>query len=127
VLLVEDDPATQDMLARWMERDGWAVRTAAHGGEALTSIAEERPALVILDLLMPQMDGFELLERLEADPELSTIPVVVLTSRDLDAAELQRLQRRALAVLQKGTHLREEVLRTVQRIHEPLPTTTTTP
>jgi signal transduction histidine kinase/CheY-like chemotaxis protein len=109
-LVVEDDPATREMLERWLARDGWAVAAATDGHAALELLARTRPALLILDLLMPGMDGFELIERLEQEA-FRDIPVVVLTSRDLSAAERARLETRARAILFKGTHLRDEVVR----------------
>jgi len=118
-LVVEDDPATREMLERWLARDGWAVTAAHDGNAALDILSRTRPALVILDLLMPGMDGFQLIEQLEQEA-LREIPVVVLTSRDLTAAERERLESRARAVLFKGTHLRDEVLRTVEGFRTPL-------
>ena len=90
VLVVDDDPeARNDHAALAAEGlPGVTVRTAADGEEALAAMAGEIPGLVLLDLVMPRMDGFALLERMRADPRLRRVPVVVLTNKLLDADDV---------------------------------------
>jgi two-component system alkaline phosphatase synthesis response regulator PhoP/two-component system response regulator VicR len=84
VLVVDDDPQIVRVVEINLTQEGHAVRTAADGEEALAAVAQERPDLIILDVMMPRMDGFETLKRLKADPALAEIPVIMLTARAQD-------------------------------------------
>lgn len=99
-LVVDDDPAARELLVRLLE--GWRVREAEDGLQALERLKEEKSELILTDLLMPRMDGFELSQRLREDPELATIPVIVVTSKDLSAEELRELEGSDRTVLRKG-------------------------
>jgi signal transduction histidine kinase/DNA-binding response OmpR family regulator len=102
VLVVDDDPATRDWVERNLRRDGWSVVLAANGRLALDALASRSPEVILLDLLMPEMDGFEFLDELRRRPEWRQIPVIVLTCKDLTAEDRQRLNRGVARVLQKG-------------------------
>jgi CheY-like chemotaxis protein len=115
VLIVEDDPATREMLQRMLEREGFAVAEAADGRAGLERLAEHRPSLILLDLLMPQMNGFEFLAELQARPEWRSIPVVVVTAKDLTAEEHDRLSGSVAEVLRKGAYTREHLLSEVRQ------------
>lgn len=80
LLVVEDEPALQKVLAMRLGLEGFEVRTASDGVEALEMIRAERPDLVLTDLMMPEMDGVELTRRIKGDAELKGIPVLVLTA-----------------------------------------------
>ncbi len=116
VLVVDDDPAMRDMLRRSLEKDGLAVLEAEHGRAALAEIARRRPALILLDLTMPVMDGFEFLRELRATPDGRAIPVVVLTARDLTPEDCQRLQGQVAHVLGKGAYSRDALLQEVREL-----------
>jgi CheY-like chemotaxis protein len=116
VLLVEDDPATREVLHRTLARQKWKVSEAGNGLAALESVSLHKPALILLDLMMPEMDGFEFLEELRANPAWREIPVVILTSKDLGADEQSRLQGKVERILQKGAYTREALLREVKGI-----------
>jgi len=118
ILLVEDDPDAQELSRRILERDGWNVLVAGHGREALEIIHQHRPALVILDLMMPVMDGFSLVEVMQADPDLSSIPILVLTSKTLSPDDHRRINGRVREVLAKGDH-RSDLLHAIHRITSP--------
>jgi signal transduction histidine kinase/CheY-like chemotaxis protein len=105
ILIADDDANLRDLLARELQAAGFRTRTARDGAEALESLFRERPAAVVLDLLMPEPDGFEVLYRLRADPALRSLPVVVLTGRDLTAADYARLNGSAQRILRKGADL----------------------
>jgi len=90
ILVVDDDLASNDLARRLLERDGWRIRTASNGREALRSVQEQLPALIVLDLMMPEMDGFSFSETLRTDPRLSQIPIVVLTSKSLTPEDHRR-------------------------------------
>ena len=107
ILVVDDDPDARARLRSVLERDGWTVSEAGNGCEALTLVMKAPPQLILLDLTMPVMDGFAFLHELRLRPGCANIPVVVLTARDLDADERQRLDG-AERVLAKGqTNLRQ--------------------
>jgi signal transduction histidine kinase/CheY-like chemotaxis protein len=115
VLVVEDDPDARAMLRRMLERDGCTVIEAPNGREALAILATTRPSLVILDLMMPLMDGFAFVEQLRRHPEGAGIPVVVLTAKDLTDEDRERLQG-VDNVLRKGSASREDLLVEVRRV-----------
>jgi hypothetical protein len=116
ILVVEDDPVSRAMVCRMLEREGWRVRVAENGRVGLARIAEERPHLVVLDLMMPEMDGFQFAAALRRQTQGAPIPVVVLTARDLSAADRQMLNGSVEAVLHKGGYNRETLLAHVREL-----------
>jgi PAS domain S-box-containing protein len=116
ILLVEDDAATRDMLRRALEREGWAVVEAENGRVALERVAEAIPALILLDLMMPEMDGFQFLDALRADERRRSIPVAVITAKDVTVGERERLADQVERILQKGAYAREELLAEIRRL-----------
>jgi CheY-like chemotaxis protein len=87
---------------------------AADGEGALAAIAERPPDAIVLDLVMPGVDGFEVLERLQADPATRTVPVIVLTAKRLSTEERERLRRRAVSLLEKSVYSAAELRRLVE-------------
>ena len=114
VLVVDDDPDQRAMMRRALERDGHEVLEAADGHAALALMTERPPDLVVLDLVMPGMDGFELLEALQHRLPLRDVPIVVVSGKDLCEAERERLARSVEAVLAKGGD-GTDVIATVRR------------
>jgi PAS domain S-box-containing protein len=110
ILVVEDDSTTRDLLRRLLEREGWVVVEADNGETALGRISERRPDVILLDLMMPRMDGFELIGALRSTTLWRTIPIVVLTAMDLTAADRLRLNGYVERVLQKGAYHHDELL-----------------
>jgi signal transduction histidine kinase/CheY-like chemotaxis protein len=102
VLLVEDNPATREVTRAMLEKEGWKVTEAENGLVALDCLERERPSLILLDLMMPEMDGFEFTVRMRRHPEWRSIPIVVLTARDLSGDERRRLNSCVTTVLQKA-------------------------
>ncbi len=102
LLVVEDDDGNAELLGRLLERAGWSVDRARNGREALERIAVSRPTLVLLDLMMPEMDGLEFVEQLRRNPVAAAIPVVVLTAKSLSPEDQARLNGRVSDVLSKG-------------------------
>ena len=80
ILLVEDNELNRDMLSRRLIRRGYEVVLAVDGEEALTSAAREQPDLILMDMSLPKVDGWEATRRLKADPSLGAIPVIALTA-----------------------------------------------
>jgi hypothetical protein len=103
LLVVEDEPANAEWMRKLLERRGWLVVHAVNGHEALAEIAHVRPSLILLDLMMPEMDGLQFLERLRLNPLAASIPVVVLTAKDLTPEDHRRLHGRVADVLSKGS------------------------
>jgi len=84
ILVVDDDPHIVRVVEINLTQEGHQVRTAADGEAALAAVAQEPPDLLILDVMMPKLDGFETLKRLRADPAAAEIPVIMLTARAQD-------------------------------------------
>ena len=116
VLVVEDDPATREMMRRTLEKDGWSVVEAENGRIGLERVAESRPSLILLDLMMPEMDGFEFVSHLQADSANRSIPIVVVTAKDTTEEERKALKGHVQAVLQKGEHSRDGLLEQIRAL-----------
>ncbi len=114
VLVIDDDPPTREMLRRMLEREGFRVAEAGDGRAGLERVAEHLPSLVLLDLLMPGLDGFGFLAELQTRSEWRAIPVVVVTAKDLSAEEQAMLSGRVAEVLRKGAYTRERLLAEVR-------------
>jgi PAS domain S-box-containing protein len=115
ILVVDDDPELRRRLRGLLEKNGWVVDEAADGREALDRLAD-RPSLVLLDLLMPVVDGFEFLAEFRQREESRSIPVIVLTARDLADADRDRLRGSVEAVLQKGALGSDQLLAEVAAV-----------
>ena len=102
VLVVEDDPATRFTMRRALLGFGCRVRVAENGRRGLDDLARVRPDLILLDLMMPEMDGFEFLAELRKRPELDDVPVVVVTAADLTQVDRRRLNGGVERILQKA-------------------------
>ncbi len=114
VLVVDDDPSSRQLLAELVGEYGFRVVEASNGAEGLAQIARSKPDLVLLDLMMPVMDGLAFLSRLRKNPEHRHLPVIVVSAKDLTLNELKRLDDQVLAVLAKGDSL-DEALNDVMR------------
>jgi CheY-like chemotaxis protein len=102
VLVVDDDPDVRERMTTLLTREGWRVTSAENGRAGLEAVGARKPGLVLLDLMMPEMDGFGFLRELRARPDWRDIPVVVLTAKDVTADDRRRLAGQADQVLQKG-------------------------
>jgi len=114
VLMVEDDPATRELTRAILEKEGWMVSEAENGRAALVCMERERPSLILLDLMMPEMDGFEFADRVRQHPEWRSIPIVVLTAKDLTAEERRRLNGSVETILRKAGNSRTALLNQVR-------------
>jgi CheY-like chemotaxis protein len=103
VLVVDDDPVSVRSLRGMLEKEGCRVDEAPDGRHALQRVAESRPALILLDLMMPHMDGFEFAAELHANPEWRSIPVAVMTAKDITEEDRRRLNGYVTKVLRKGS------------------------
>ncbi|MCK8786691.1 response regulator [Roseomonas sp. NAR14] len=103
VLVVDDDADARERMRFMLEREGWEVGEAADGRAALEAVAGAMPSLILLDLMMPVMDGFAFLKALRARPDGGDVPVVVLTAKDVTPEERSSLERQADRLIQKGS------------------------
>jgi CheY-like chemotaxis protein len=110
VLVVEDDAGTRDMLRRTLEREGWSVDEAPNGRAGLARVAARAPSLILLDLMMPEMDGFAFVDALRRNEAWREVPVIVVTAKELTDEERQRLNGHVERVIQKGRQSRQELL-----------------
>ncbi len=113
ILIVEDDQSLRTLLHRNLDQAGWEAIEAQDGRIALAQIAKRRPCLILLDLILPELDGIQMIDELHATPEGQSIPIIVLTAKDLTPIEHQRLNGSVAQILQKGTYSSEELLRNI--------------
>jgi len=116
VLVVDDDAEVRQLLRRMLESEGFAVVEAENGRVALERLRGEPPSLILLDLMMPEMDGFEFVAELRRDEGWRAIPVVVITARDLSRDDRERLNGHVEKILQKGTYDRDQLLAEVREL-----------
>jgi CheY-like chemotaxis protein len=116
VLVVDDDAEVRQLLRRMLESEGFAVVEAENGRVALERLRGESPSLILLDLMMPEMDGFEFVAELRRHEGWRAIPVVVITARDLSRDDRERLNGHVEKILQKGTYDRDHLLAEVREL-----------
>jgi CheY-like chemotaxis protein len=116
VLMVEDDGTQRERLRGWLEEEQWVVEEAANGRDALALLRDARPDVILLDLMMPEMDGFAVVAALQKEPRWRDIPVVVVTARDLDTADRERLNSGVQSVLVKETFRPVELVERIRRL-----------
>jgi DNA-binding response OmpR family regulator len=116
ILLVEDDTLTRDMVRRTLEKEGWLVVEARNGREGLERVHDCVPQLILLDLMMPEMDGFRFVSELRNNSAWRTIPIIVVTAMDLTREDRLRLNGYVEHVLQKGAYNHEELLHEVCKL-----------
>jgi YesN/AraC family two-component response regulator len=118
ILIVDDDPQVcelyQDVLAKGLP--DYPVRMANDGASALSIMAQETPSLVILDLMMPEVDGFDVLDQMRADPKIRRVPVLIMSSKVLTLDDVKRLEQHALVTFQsKGILSEAEIITSLHR------------
>jgi signal transduction histidine kinase/DNA-binding LacI/PurR family transcriptional regulator/CheY-like chemotaxis protein len=115
VLVVDDDKNARHVMRSMLHNTGYQIREAANGTEALASVAEQLPDLLILDLMMPEVDGFEVLSQLRADPRYAELPIIIVTAKDLSFEERRWLLERSQVCIQKSTLTQDEFINYVRR------------
>jgi signal transduction histidine kinase/CheY-like chemotaxis protein len=125
VLLVEDDAVQRERMRGWLEGPQWTVREAANGREALDRLKEGKPDVILLDLMMPEMDGFAVVATLQKETGWRDIPVIVITSLDLDAKDRARLNAGVQLVLVKERFRPADLVERIRRlVHSKSPVST---
>lgn len=117
ILLVEDDPLMVRMYQRKLLNDGYEVEVAVNGEEGLVHVRSFRPDMVLLDIMMPKLNGLQVLERLKADPTTAHVPIVILTNLGGSEADIERgLELGAVAYLVKSAYRPDEVIAKVKEV-----------
>lgn len=119
ILVIDDDPSACKIMEATLTGLGYQPIFRPNGALGLSAVVEERPAAVVLDLLMPEMDGFEFLERMRFVHNAEFIPIFVWTVKDLTASERSTLRSSAQAIVQKGRNGVETLLEEIQRLCSP--------
>jgi signal transduction histidine kinase/CheY-like chemotaxis protein len=114
ILVVEDDPSVREIIARVLEKEGCEVEQAVDGLDGLDRVKISKPDLIVLDLTMPRMDGFQFLTELRKNTAWSAIPVIIVTAMDLTPEDHQRLNGHVNQVLQKGAYKQDQLLAEVR-------------
>jgi CheY-like chemotaxis protein len=114
VLVVDDDAALRELLRRILEGAGYTVVEAENGRVALERLRTMAPGVILLDLMMPEMDGFEVVAEMRRHEAWRTIPIVVVTAKELTAEDRQRLNGYVERILQKGAYTRDTLLTEVR-------------
>jgi len=116
-VVVDDDPLINELLEAMLHRPEYDVTSVVNGLDAIEIVRREQPDIVVLDLMLPRVDGFDVLEQLRADPATHDVPVIVLTGKVLSDGEWERLKAAAQIVIMKNDLTRErlfDALRSVQ-------------
>lgn len=117
VVIIDDDLAISQMYRMKLEKDGFGVELANNGVTGLALVAESRPDMVLLDLIMPEMNGAEVLRRLKMDADLQDIPVIILTNTGAEESIQELLEMGAKAYIIKANETPTQV---VEKIHQVL-------
>jgi threonine synthase len=111
IAIIEDDPQATRLLRRILQTRGeYRICEARDGAEGLEMVRRERPDVILLDLMMPGMDGFAVLDALKGDKDVSEVPVIVITAKELTVAERERLSGQTDKLMQKGSFTDDELL-----------------
>jgi signal transduction histidine kinase/CheY-like chemotaxis protein len=116
ILVIDDDGIMRESVRRALEQDRWKVTEAENGKVGLERLDEQLPDVIMLDLMMPEMDGFEFLATMRRNPDWREIPVLVVTAKDLSSDEHTRLQGDVERVMQKNASELDELLRELSRV-----------
>ncbi|WP_409564551.1 response regulator [Methylobacterium sp. J-088] len=120
VLVVDDDADARARVCGVLSRDGWRTAEAEDGCRGLDAVGAERPCLILLDLMMPEMDGFAFLRALRAQPEWAHLPVIVLTAKDVSGEDRKRLAGQADRIIRKGQLSLDDLAAAVRQVLVPV-------
>ena len=115
ILVIDDDPGACKIIGAMLTQLGYQAVCAKNGVEGLSALKDERPSAIVLDLLMPEMDGFEFLERLRDLRDVAPVPIIVWTVTDLAPDERAKLRASVQAIIQKSRHRVKDLLDEIER------------
>lgn len=118
VLIVEDSPVQAQKLRLTLEEEGWRVLWAADGQEGLDAARREKPDVIVLDIQLPTLNGFQVARGLKADPKTADIPIIMLTTRDNALDALTGLEAGAIDYVPKDAFAEAVVLETIRQLRE---------
>ena len=113
-MVVDDDPLNRDVLRNMLEKEAWQVVEAENGAKALEMLESQHPQLILLDLMMPEIDGFEVARRIQQHPEWQKIPIIVVTAKDITQADRERLNGCVSTILQKGSYDKDNLMKQIR-------------
>jgi DNA-binding response OmpR family regulator len=116
ILVVEDDSGIREMLCRQLKKQNWDVIEAENGIQALMKLNDHSPAIIISDLMMPEMDGFELVHQLRQHGQWQAIPIIILTAKEITAEEQQKLNGGVIKIFEKGSYQSSDLLAEVNNL-----------
>ncbi len=116
ILVVEDDATNRGALCRILKREGWNVVEAVDGGAAMNILETDQPGLILLDLVLPEVDGFDFLSQLGQNGHGHDIPIIVLTAKELSTEERQLLREKVDCVFQKGNYSRNDLIEKIRSL-----------
>lgn len=116
VLIIEDDATACEMMSKMLKKEGYAVAVAHNGREALRQLESRVPGLVLLDLMMPEMDGFQFVNELRKHPSYLSIPIVVVTAKTITSEDRLKLTGYVKQIIQKGSYDHKQLLTDIRRL-----------
>jgi PAS domain S-box-containing protein len=116
VLIIDDDAAARARLKSLLQRAGWPVSEAANGRQGIEKIEQTEPCAILLDLMMPELDGFGFLNELRKLDNRRHVPVIILTAKDLTKSDLAKLEGQTARIIQKGTMSLRDVLKEIEEV-----------
>jgi CheY-like chemotaxis protein len=116
ILVVDDDPGIADMLGQILPASDYKLTSALDGFAAIESVQKSRPDLILLDLVMPNLDGFGVIEKLRADPLLNDLPVIVISAKELSASESNQLKKSVAMIMKKQEFQGEKLMVAINNV-----------
>lgn len=120
VLIVDDDHKSVELLNTILRAEGYDVLTASGGREGIEKAFHHKPDLILLDLMMPEVSGFDVVDKLRMSPETNTIPIIVVTSKDLTPSDKEKLNHCVSLVVKKGMYSNERFLSDIAALRKHL-------
>ncbi len=119
VLLIDDEPQSLDLLTHMLEPEGFDVLRGEGGAAGILLAPQEHPDVILLDLMMPDVNGFEVVRRLKDDQQTQSIPILIVTAKDLTLQEKEMLHDQVVSVLSKGGYQKSELLNWLEEVKSP--------
>ena len=117
-LIIEDDPKALAMIRKSLMTEGYNILTSPDGKEGIETAKKDAPDLIVLDLMMPGISGFEVIDELRADEKTALIPVIILTAMDLSPEDKKKLQDKVRYIAEKGCLTEEDFITLIKRVVE---------